>query len=107
MDDLAKRHSNVEYLDTATMLDQYNDRAFIDTNHLTANGHTRVARAIDAELRRLGVLEDCTRTGATERRRSTPAPSAAANTRTMGRIHQGRVAFSAPFRSDCSAMTTQ
>ena len=54
MDDLAKRHSNVEYLDTATMLDQYNDRAFIDTNHLTANGHTRVARTIDAELRRLG-----------------------------------------------------
>lgn len=54
MNELATEHSNASFLDTAAILDRYNDKAFIDTNHLTPNGHTRVARAMDAELRRLG-----------------------------------------------------
>jgi hypothetical protein len=54
MNELATEHSNASFLDTAAVLDRYNDKAFIDTNHLTPNGHTRVARAIDGELRRLG-----------------------------------------------------
>jgi len=54
MSELAAAHSHVAYLDTASVLDRFNDRAFIDTNHLTPTGHSSVARAIDAELRRLG-----------------------------------------------------
>ena len=54
MEALAAEHANTEYLDTASMLDRHTDRAFIDTNHLTATGHTKLARAIDAELNRLG-----------------------------------------------------
>jgi lysophospholipase L1-like esterase len=54
MEALAAEHTNTEYLDTASMLDRHTDRAFIDTNHLTPNGHTKLARAVDAELNRLG-----------------------------------------------------
>lgn len=54
MNELAAEHPHVEYLDTASVLDRFNDRAFIDTNHLTPTGHSGVASAIDAELRRLG-----------------------------------------------------
>jgi len=53
MDQVAQGQQNVHYLDTALVLDEVGDRAFIDSNHLTETGHRTVARTIWAELDRL------------------------------------------------------
>ncbi|MDG1137094.1 MAG: SGNH/GDSL hydrolase family protein, partial [Phycisphaerales bacterium] len=54
MSEVADESDDVVYLDTATLLDQVGDGAFIDSNHLTDLGHRTVAAALKAELTRLG-----------------------------------------------------
>jgi hypothetical protein len=46
--------ADVVYLDTAALLDDVGDRAFIDSNHLTDLGHRTVATAITQELSKQG-----------------------------------------------------
>ncbi len=53
MDDLAQANPDVQYLDTAAVLDGVGDRAFIDSNHLTDTGHRTVARSLAATLNQL------------------------------------------------------
>jgi len=54
MDQVAQGQQNVHYLDTALVLDEVGDRAFIDSNHLTETGHRTMAMALRTELNSLG-----------------------------------------------------
>jgi hypothetical protein len=54
MEQMALSGDDVHYLDTASMLDNVSDHAFIDSNHLTPKGHRMMAKAVGAELTRLG-----------------------------------------------------
>lgn len=54
MEQVALSGDDVHYLDTASMLDNVSDHAFIDSNHLTPKGHRMMAKAVGAELTRLG-----------------------------------------------------
>ena len=54
MDQVAEGQQDVHYLDTALVLDEVGDRAFIDSNHLTETGHRTMAVALRTELNKLG-----------------------------------------------------
>ena len=54
MDQVAQGKQNVHYLDTALVLDEVGDRAFIDSNHLNETGHRTMAMALKTELNSLG-----------------------------------------------------
>ncbi|MCB1152486.1 SGNH/GDSL hydrolase family protein [bacterium] len=59
MAQVAAEHPHVEYFDVRSIFSpEAANRLFIDTTHLTAEGSTRLARAIGEKLRSLGWIED-------------------------------------------------
>jgi lysophospholipase L1-like esterase len=54
MNTVADSNTHVQYLDTASMLDEVGTGIFIDSNHLTDRGHRIVASAMKVELENLG-----------------------------------------------------